>query len=173
MTRSNHLRARLLVSDLRDFAAPQKDNHIEVDLAEGIRTTAALFRPSIRTGNTSLEVAITGRLNGIIGNANSINQILLNLLKNAGDAASNIRIETKSYPGRIDVRITDDGLGIPQHLLETIFDPFYTTKKAGEGNGLGLSISRRMAKSHGGDLTIESELGVGTTFTLSLPRHDR
>jgi signal transduction histidine kinase len=68
-----------------------------------------------------------------------------------------------------EVRITDNGPGIPHNILDKIFQPFFTTKPAGQGTGLGLSLSYDIIKSHGGDLKVETKEGEGTTFIISLP----
>jgi signal transduction histidine kinase len=71
--------------------------------------------------------------------------------------------------GGIAIEVSDTGSGIPAEDLERVFDPFYTTKPAGHGNGLGLSVVRSIVGDHGGDIDVRSELGVGTTFTIELP----
>jgi two-component system NtrC family sensor kinase len=67
------------------------------------------------------------------------------------------------------IRVSDTGSGIPENQLSKIFDPFFTTKPVGKGTGLGLSVCYGIAVDHGGTLTVESELGKGTIFTLELP----
>lgn len=168
-------RTQLLVAELRDFAAPNADKYIDVNLTEGIRSTAALLRPSITSSHTKIEVVAHEQLPTVKGSPSAINQILLNLIKNAADAlgddGGHIRVETEGGPDCNYVRVIDNGPGMDSSTQKQIFEPFFTTKKAGTGTGLGLSISRQIARSHGGDLTVESELGVGTTFTLRIPRN--
>jgi signal transduction histidine kinase len=67
------------------------------------------------------------------------------------------------------VSIEDEGCGIPAAAIERIFDPFYTTKSSGEGTGLGLTISYQIVRNHGGEINVDSEPGVGTTFRVALP----
>lgn len=105
-----------------------------------------------------------------------ISQVLLNLISNATHAMSGregrglIRIDiTREDEGSVRVDIRDNGCGIPPEILPRIFDPFFSTKKVGEGTGLGLSICYRIVRNHGGKLLVQSELGVGTTFSLILP----
>jgi signal transduction histidine kinase len=80
-----------------------------------------------------------------------------------------ITFDTEQKEGFLAVNVTDNGPGIPDHILNRIFDPFFTTKPKGKGTGLGLSVSRGIVRKLGGYLHVESELGVGTTFTVLLP----
>jgi two-component system NtrC family sensor kinase len=101
-----------------------------------------------------------------------LNQVFMNLLVNAAHAIEGhgtIRIKTFNEGGDIVVCITDTGKGIAPENLTRIFEPFFTTKEVGKGTGLGLSISYDIIKKHGGVMTVESEVGVGTTFTTRLP----
>jgi two-component system NtrC family sensor kinase len=99
--------------------------------------------------------------------------VFLNLINNARDAIKRggvIRIETAIGDGdSIDIRVSDSGPGIPKENLTKIFDPFCTTTPAGKGTGLGLSICHGIIEKLGGDITVASEVGEGTTFTINLP----
>jgi two-component system NtrC family sensor kinase len=101
-----------------------------------------------------------------------LNQVFMNLLVNAAhaiDGHGTICIRTFSEGGDIVVSISDTGKGIAPENLTRIFEPFFTTKEVGKGTGLGLSISYDIIKNHGGIMTVESEVGAGTTFTVRLP----
>jgi PAS domain S-box-containing protein len=109
---------------------------------------------------------------------NEVNQVFLNIIVNAAQAIKSLkhkekgRIIIKTYAHKNDVycEISDDGPGIPKDIVSRIFDPFFTTKEVGQGTGLGLNISYDIiVNKHGGDLTVESETGKGTTFTVRLP----
>jgi CheY-like chemotaxis protein/two-component sensor histidine kinase len=105
-----------------------------------------------------------------------IGQVFVNLLVNAADAIpegaveqNEVTIETANAPdGRVIVRVSDTGAGIPKDVQERIFDPFFTTKPVGAGTGLGLSICHRIVTSLGGEIAVESELGRGSTFRVLL-----
>jgi signal transduction histidine kinase len=100
-----------------------------------------------------------------------VNQILMNLLDNAVRSGSkNIWVRVFANDRSIQVVIADDGPGVPRDIAERIFDPFFTTRPTGEGTGLGLYLSRRMAKDCGGELVLESEGGPGARFRLDLPK---
>jgi two-component system, NtrC family, sensor kinase len=80
-----------------------------------------------------------------------------------------VTVSTKKIGSNIEICVTDNGTGIPQHIKEKIFQPFFTTKPTGQGTGLGLSLAYDIVKAHGGELKVESETGVGTTFIVTIP----
>jgi two-component system NtrC family sensor kinase len=105
-----------------------------------------------------------------------LNQVFLNLLMNGmqaiqatGRTAGEIRIKTRKAEGEIIIDVADDGCGIPPEVLPRIFDPFFTTKPIGRGTGLGLSISHSIIAEHGGKIDVQSVVGKGTSFRVSLP----
>ena len=111
-----------------------------------------------------------------------IGRVLLNLFGNAFDAvhehaatvngeyAPTVTVATRRIEGRVEIRVKDNGPGIPEEIREKIFDPFFTTKPAGSGTGLGLSLFYDIVtQGHGGTLTVESKEGEGATFVITLP----
>ena len=105
-------------------------------------------------------------------NVGKMIQVFTNLLVNAGHAISEngkIVVKTMSTHEYIEIKISDNGSGIAQEHLEQLFNPFFTTKPEGEGTGLGLSITFNIIEEHGGSINVESEVGVGTCFTIKLP----
>jgi two-component system NtrC family sensor kinase len=101
--------------------------------------------------------------------------VFMNLLTNAAQALAgrpdaNITIESTGDAGAVEVRIKDNGAGIPPDILPRIWDPFFTTKDVGEGTGLGLSIVHELVERHGGTIECHTTVGAGTTFTVKLPR---
>ena len=120
-----------------------------------------------------------------IGNINIIRQdigrVILNLINNAFYAVNEkqkqnipgyeptITVGTKRLRDHIEIRVTDNGNGIPQKVLDKIFQPFFTTKPTGQGTGLGLSLSYDIVKAHGGEIKVETREGEGATFTIVLP----
>ncbi len=105
-----------------------------------------------------------------------LSQVFINLLVNAGQAIEEkgeIQISTKAADKYIEISIRDTGEGIPAKDLSKIFDPFFTTKKVGAGTGLGLNVAYNIIKNHGGEINVESTIGIGTTFLIKLPcQHD-
>ena len=111
-----------------------------------------------------------------------LGRVVLNLINNAFYAVSEkkqlpddtylptVNLSTKSLNGKIEIKVADNGNGIPQKVLDKIYQPFFTTKPSGQGTGLGLSMSYEIVtKGHGGELKVETEEGAGTTFTIVLP----
>ena len=80
-----------------------------------------------------------------------------------------VSVSTKQYTDKVEIKVADNGNGIPQQLLSKIFQPFFTTKPTGEGTGLGLSLSYDIVKAHGGELKLETSEGNGTEFLIELP----
>jgi signal transduction histidine kinase len=104
--------------------------------------------------------------------ADQLKQVFLNLLNNAADACvggGTITVKTEMLGERVVVRIHDTGTGIKPEDKDHIFEPFFTTKPAIKGTGLGLSVSYGIVKGHGGEITVDSEPGKGTTFSVTLP----
>lgn len=116
----------------------------------------------------------------VLGDGEKIEQVILNLLTNSAkftDEGGTITLECECGPAAARIRVSDTGRGIPQHKLETVFDPFVQvdrndSRESQKGVGLGLAISRELARRMGGDLTAESTVGEGSTFTLTLPLSD-
>ena len=104
-----------------------------------------------------------------------INQVLLNLIANAleaMDGKGNLRIKTERVDQYLKISISDNGPGIEQKLLSLLFTPFYTTKPAGQGTGLGLTICYDIVQQHNGEIRVSSTPGVGTTFEVLVPYHE-
>jgi signal transduction histidine kinase len=104
--------------------------------------------------------------------AGQIRQCLINLVRNAADAVvankgGKVILRTRSAGKRIEISVIDDGIGIPADVLPRLFDPFFSTKEG--GSGLGLALTQQIVRDHGGDLSVTSTVGSGTTFTLSVP----
>ncbi|MBV9961176.1 MAG: GHKL domain-containing protein [Parafilimonas sp.] len=110
-----------------------------------------------------------------------VGRVLLNLFNNAFYAVNEkkkllansyqpiAKVSTRKLNNVIEIRVEDNGNGIPQNIIDKIFQPFFTTKPTGEGTGLGLSLSYDIIKAHGGKIKVETREGEGSTFTISLP----
>ena len=152
---------------LKRFARPDQGKTRLADVNQGLRDTLVMVNAHVKhriTFSTEL-----GDLPLVTCNIALLNQVFMNLILNATEAMEKgtIGIRTWLSGGNVYVRVRDDGPGIPAGDLKHIFDPFFSTKK--EGTGLGLSISYRIVKEHGGSITVRSEVGKGSAFTVRLP----
>lgn len=140
-----------------------------------LKTTALAFAASLTDTDIEFTSRIESGLPDIRADAVKLKQVLLNLLKNARDAAAEtsslrkpvIFLHARTLKKYISITIKDNGCGISPEHMDTIFEPFITYKK--NGTGLGLPIARRIAVAHGGSLTVSSEPGSFTEFSLTLP----
>lgn len=118
----------------------------------------------------NIELELDETLPRINCDKKEISQLLLNLARNASEAMQDkvgvLKIKTTNLCGKVQILISDNGCGIPEHLMKKIFDPFFTTKD--EGTGLGLAVCRSIIERHEGEIIIQSQEGVGTTFTINL-----
>jgi signal transduction histidine kinase len=167
-----------IVRSLRTFARLDEADLKAVDLHDGIESTLVLIAHLLKGGITVEKHY--AKLPPVECHPNQINQVFMNLLVNACQAIEGqgrITIETSledvGGEQRVAVAISDTGKGIPPEHLARIFDPGYTTKGAGVGTGLGLSICYQIVEAHGGDISVASTPGVGTTFRFVLPLREK
>ena len=174
-----------LIQQLLNFARPARMELRPLDLSELLREVLGLTEHQIAKGQISVETDLRAGLPPTVGDANQLEQALLNIVINAWHAmpgGGRLTLRTRPVPagerhhrvGRpatsgVEAIIADTGTGIsPEHMLR-IFDPFFSTKGVGKGTGLGLAISRRIVEDHHGSIDVASEVGQGTTFTIWLP----
>ncbi|NMG44817.1 sensor histidine kinase [Aromatoleum toluvorans] len=159
-----------LVVHLRDFTRLDRAATTNADLNKSLHTVAYIAQ-TVLPKNIEL-VEEYGELPSVECNPSQLNQVFLNLINNAAqaiDGPGRIRIRSLADDDKVRIEIQDNGSGIPEHVLPNIFDLYYTTKPAGEGTGLGLAIARNIVTEHGGDISVSTRAGVGTTFTVTLP----
>jgi PAS domain S-box-containing protein len=161
-----------IVQGVLGFARPRPPHPLPVDLTELTTKTLDLVRHDLSRQSVRLETAFGPDLPAAQADPQQLQQVLLNLFTNAlqamaGGSDNWLRVEIRGDRDRLGLSVTDSGTGIAADVLPHIFDPFFSTKA--EGSGLGLSVSYAIARAHGGDLRVESEIGRGTTFTLLLP----
>lgn len=163
-------RVKRIVQDLKDFSHVDHGEWIVANLHQGLDSTLNIVNNELKYKATVEKKY--GDIPPIHCIGSQLNQVFMNLLINAAHAIENsgqITIETGVEETELFVRVTDTGCGIPKDNLGRIFDPFFTTKPVGQGTGLGLSLSYGIVKRHGGRITVESEQGKGTSFTVWLP----
>ena len=167
-------RVKRIVKDLKIFSRSDTFEIASADLNNSIDSTINIVINEIKYA-AKLKLNY-GHLPKIACNIQQISQVLMNLLINAahaiqakGDEVGEITICTWCDQENVFVSVSDTGCGIPPDHLGKIFDAFFTTKDVGKGTGLGLSISSEIIRKHGGEITVASETGAGSTFTVRLP----
>lgn len=166
-------RAAQIVRNLLDFARKDERRLSLTDVHETLQRALELVHHEVASRGVHLEFAPDPTLPPILANQDGLQSVWLNLLLNALDALdktpATITVRTSQVPGAVVVSVSDNGKGIPSDDLNRIFEPFFTTKTAGQGTGLGLSVCHRIVAQHGGRIGVESQLGLGSTFTVTLP----
>lgn len=139
-----------------------------------VEKTLELLRPEIENRGVTVKAKLSRNLTATPIDTTQMQQVLVNLVKNAAQAMTNggtLTLQTGENADAVWVSVADTGGGIPQEQINRIFEPFYTTKK--KGSGLGLMIVQRIVRAHDGKIELESHVGRGTTFRIWLPLHER
>ncbi len=167
-------RAQRIVRNLLDFARESNIESYAIEPVRLVEETLQLATNQIKLARVKVKGEIDENIPSIHGDFQQLTQVLLNIVLNALDAMPGGGILTISLSRArggdfVSIRISDTGTGIPEHQIGNIFDPFFTTKPGAKGTGLGLSVSHGIIQQHGGDIQVQSEPDVGTTFTVLLP----
>ncbi|MCW6037205.1 HAMP domain-containing histidine kinase [Spirulina subsalsa FACHB-351] len=183
-----------IIQSLLNFSRLQQSDKKTIDLHEGLDSTLVILEHRCKAKNGQPAIKIIknyGNITPVDCYAGLLNQVFMNLISNAIDAlrqkdaetAQNLRktsktqdlkitITTEQTASAVRVRIKDNGVGIPEHIRDKIFNPFFTTKSVGHGTGLGLSLSYAIVvERHQGLLTMTSEVGTGTEFCVEIPTY--
>ncbi len=158
--------------DLTAYARPSAGKMEPIDVGALLDQAARMCEPVLREarGQIRLDLAPAPRIQGVRA---SLLQVFVNLVTNAAQAlkaeGGSVTLGLAARGDRVVARVTDDGSGMKEDVKTRIFEPFFTTKEGGRGSGLGLSIVQGIVTRHGGSIQVESALGAGTTFTVTLP----
>lgn len=175
-------RASEIVNGLLNFSRMGSVDFGRVDLNAMVRDTILLLEHQMRSSGVSITAELTANLAAVSGNRGKLQQVLVNLVLNAKDAVQDkgsggVRIFTAQTSKGVELRVEDDGVGMPPEIVRKIYDPFFTTKsnpKEGErkGTGLGLAVTYGIIQEHAGTIEVSSTVGEGTVFRLELPAAD-
>jgi signal transduction histidine kinase len=160
------------VQALHNYSRGDEETPRELNLARSVDDTLDLLRHRLTNVRVEKEIETGLRVRGFAG---QIDQVFMNLITNAAQAigtrerGGTIRVAVARAGDEVEISIADDGPGIPPEVIPRIFDPFFTTKDVGEGSGLGLSIVHGIIERHGGKIRVDSRVGEGTTFRITLP----
>ena len=167
-------RATAIIRDLRRFIHGGSEQRAVVTLPRCLDTTLNLLSHEIK-GRITIVRRYADKIPAILGNEGQLNQVFMNLLVNAIQAIEKhgtITLVIEHRDGGVALDVIDTGIGLTEQEQLKVFDPFFTTKPVGEGTGLGLSISYSIVDGHGGKISLKSEKGKGTTFTVWLPVYE-
>jgi two-component system sensor histidine kinase HydH len=165
-------RLNRVITELLDFARPKEPHRESQALEEIIDYSLMLLKPEFSQKKIIIEKSFAPDLPKVGVDRDQISQALLNLFLNSlesieGEGKIEIRLKKISQPPALEIAVTDTGRGIAREDLGKVFEPFFSTKR--KGSGLGLAIVHQIVESHGGDIAVDSQEGVGTTFRITLP----
>jgi two-component system sensor histidine kinase HydH len=163
-------RLNRVITELLDFSRPKDPDLSQIDLNEIVRSTTVLIEGEATSQGVICVEALSPGPVHLLGDGDSLKQLLLNLFLNAIQAMSDggvLTVSTSLSGDRAELTVADTGTGIDEMDLDRIFEPFYTTREA--GTGLGLSIVHRIVQDHGGEIRLSSSPGQGTTFVIRFP----
>ena len=167
-------RCRTIMRGLLDFARQSRVVKQATDLAPLIEETIDNMRLKTKNPKIAISGEIQSGLPPVTVDADQIRQMLVNLIQNGIDSIEHkgevaVRASKTEDEQYLEIHIHDTGRGMPPGVRSEIFTPFFTTKQLGKGTGMGLSIVYGVVKMHSGDISVDSEVGKGTTFTIRLP----
>ncbi len=172
LIRSEAFRCKSITNGLLDFSRTRASDHVTINLGDVISSAVRLLTHQKRRSAVEFEVDVADDLLPVSGDPGQLQQAIIALATNALDAmviSGLLTIAARNEETRVIVEVTDNGVGIPPENLPKIFEPFFTTKEVGKGTGLGLAVCYGILTEHGGSLDVQSTVGVGTTFTITLP----
>jgi two-component system, NtrC family, sensor kinase len=168
-------RCKGIVRSLLDFARQSRVSKTWTDLAALFQEIEAIMGPRAQAAGVELACEVAPGVPVVMIDAEQVKQVLVNLMRNGIEAVTHgkgcvkLTAATADSKCEVEIRVTDNGDGIPEEHLSRLFTPFFTTKEMGKGTGLGLAIAYGIIKMHSGDINVESKQGEGTTFTILLP----
>jgi two-component system NtrC family sensor kinase len=162
-----------IIKNLMRFARQETLQFQPVDANEAVGAALSIVDHQLSLHGIRIVRELGEGLPQVSGDINQLQQVLVNLAINAQQAMAGQRgelfVRTRAVGGQVLIELQDSGPGISPELQKKIFEPFFTTKEAGQGTGLGLSVSYGIVESHGGRIEVSSSPGQGATFVISLP----
>ncbi|MFQ6005170.1 MAG: sensor histidine kinase [Woeseia sp.] len=166
-------RCNEIIGNLMQFSRQEKGEHSDISVNDVITKSIAIVDHQLSLKNVSVSFDLNNEIPTISGNANQLQQVLMNLMINAqqamGDDGGTVDVRTFVDGDSAVITVSDTGPGIDEDVAQKIFEPFYTTKPAGQGTGLGLSVTYGIIQDHGGDISVERAGKGGAKFVIRLP----
>ena len=166
-------RCNEIIGNLMQFSRQEKGEFEDININSVVEKSVDIVDHQLGLKNVHISKSLGEDIPQIIGNANQLQQVLMNLAINAQQAmepgGGKVDVETSCDSEYVYIAVSDNGPGIPEDVADKIFEPFYTTKKAGEGTGLGLSVTYGIIHDHKGDIRVEKSDSGGARFVIQLP----
>ncbi len=175
-------RASKIINHLREFGRKSEVGKERVQINDALMRALEIFSQQLKLREIEVEKDLDDTLPTILGDANRLEQVFINLLINARDAIEEkcervgsrniekkIYLKTRAIDAKVRVMVRDTGVGIPRSVLDKVFEPFFTTKRVGKGTGLGLSISYGIVQDYEGTIHVETEENGGSSFIVEFP----
>ena len=171
--RSTPRRCNEIISNLMQFSRQERGEFTDVSINGVIRKSVGIVEHQLNLNNVQVNMSLAQDIPDIIGNRNQLQQVLMNLAINAQQAMApdggTVDIVTSRDDDKVYISVSDTGPGIGEEEAKKIFEPFYTTKAAGEGTGLGLSVTYGIIQDHKGSIRVERAESGGARFVIELP----
>jgi two-component system NtrC family sensor kinase len=168
-------RCNEIISNLMQFSRQEKGEFTDVSINEVVEKSVGIVDHQLGLNNVHVNMELASDIPEIIGNPNQLQQVLMNLAINAQHAMApdggTVDIVTYCNDDKVYISVSDTGPGISEEVAKKVFEPFYTTKAAGEGTGLGLSVTYGIIQDHNGDIRVERADSGGARFVIELPLH--
>ena len=168
-------RCNEIISNLMQFSRQEKGEFTDVTINEVVEKSAGIVDHQLGLNNVQINMELAPDIPKIIGNPNQLQQVLMNLAINAQQAmepdGGTVDFATYCDDDHVYISVSDTGPGISEEVAEKIFEPFFTTKAAGDGTGLGLSVTYGIIRDHKGDIRVEKADSGGARFIIELPLH--
>ncbi len=168
-------RCNEIIGNLMQFSRQEKGEFTDVTINEVVEKSVGVVDHQLGLNNVRVNMKLAPDIPEIIGNSNQLQQVLMNLAINAQQAmepdGGTVDIATYFDDDNVYISVSDTGPGISEEVAEKIFEPFFTTKTAGEGTGLGLSVTYGIIRDHKGDIRVEKADSGGARFVIALPLH--
>jgi two-component system NtrC family sensor kinase len=165
-------RASEIVNSLLNFSRTSPTAHVELDMNRVLHDTLGLIEHQLEKSAIEVKLNLKDSALTVKGNSGKLQQVFLNLFLNARDAMESggtLAVKSWTEDGFVRVEVADNGQGISADNLAKIYDPFFTTKAARKGTGLGLAVTYGIVREHGGNIKVESRPGAGSRFEVELP----
>jgi two-component system NtrC family sensor kinase len=161
-----------MLRNMLSFSKPEEEARQKIDVNELLEGILLMMEKQMREASIQVETHLGEDLPRVMASTNQMRQVFLNMFKNAKEATQKggtITVRTETQENSVLIHIQDTGVGIPEEIRNKIFEAFFTTKQRVKGVGLGLSVCYGIIKDHGGEMKVQSQVGKGSTFTISLP----